>query len=345
VNEIQIVEELCDQQIIDFANGFRYCIARNRSGKIYCWGWNIRGLLGIGSKDESYPKPKLNQYLNNEFVIDISCGVYHSLVLTNCGEVYAWGGNGWGQIGNGCNDNQLIPIKVKGFNNERVVMISCGDRHSMALTECGHVYSWGLNDCGQLGIGNTEDSNEPKFVTVIDENKCDVFIEKISCGSGHSLSLSSDGFIYAFGCNKFGELGNQKEENELSPQRIKIETKFIDISSHWGNYISMVLSQDGIYYNWGQCGEEIIQTPKPTNFESFEEIYAKYFKTTQKAINFEEQNSVPILSRDKMMQAVEKITNSVPISSQNKYVNEFSEQCLISSGECIQNFKCNFFLN
>jgi alpha-tubulin suppressor-like RCC1 family protein len=124
VNEIQIVKELCDQQIIDFANGFRYCIARNSSGKVYCWGWNIRGLLGIRSKDKSYPKPKLNQYLNNEFVTDISCGDSHSLVLTNCGEVYAWGRNQWGQIGNGCNDNQLKPIKVKGFNNERVVMIS-----------------------------------------------------------------------------------------------------------------------------------------------------------------------------------------------------------------------------
>ncbi len=54
-------------------------------------------------------------------------------------------------------------------------MISCGWKHSMALTECGHVYSWGLNDCGQLGIG---DSNEPKFVTIIDENKCNVFIKK-----------------------------------------------------------------------------------------------------------------------------------------------------------------------
>jgi alpha-tubulin suppressor-like RCC1 family protein len=101
VNEIQIVEELCDQQIIDFANGFRHCIARNSSGKVYCWGNNNNGLLGIGSKDESFHKPILNQYLNNEFVIDISCGAFHSLVLTNC-EVYAWGWNGYGQIGNGC---------------------------------------------------------------------------------------------------------------------------------------------------------------------------------------------------------------------------------------------------
>jgi RCC1 and BTB domain-containing protein len=197
VNEIQIVEELCDQQIIDFANGFDHCIARNSSGKVYCWGFNDWGFLGIGSQDERhedeiYDKPILNQYLNNEFVVDISCGANHSLVLTNCGEVYAWGWNGSGQIGNGCNDNQLTPIKVKGFNDDRVVMISSGSCHSMALTECGHVYSWGLNDCGQLGIGNTVHSNEPKFIAVIDENKCNVFIEKISCGFKHSLLLSSD---------------------------------------------------------------------------------------------------------------------------------------------------------
>jgi alpha-tubulin suppressor-like RCC1 family protein len=205
VNEIQIVKELCGQQIIGFANGSFHCIARNSSGKVYCWGYNYWGLLGIGSKDYSFHTPKLNQYLNNEFVIDISCGFYHSLVLTNYREVYAWGANDWGQIGNGCNRNQLIPIKVKGFNNERVVMISCGLLHSMALTECGHVYSWGHNYYGQLGIGNTVNLNEPKFVAVIDENKCNVFIEKISCGSGHNLLLSSDGYIYAFGRNSDGE--------------------------------------------------------------------------------------------------------------------------------------------
>jgi alpha-tubulin suppressor-like RCC1 family protein len=312
VDEIQIVEELCDQQIIDFVNGSEHCIARNSSGKVYCWGRNYWGHLGIGSQDESFHKPLLNQYLNNEFVVDISCGCFHSLVLTNCGEVYAWGSNYWGQIGNGCNDDQLIPIKVKGFNNEKVIMISCGGGHSMALTECGHVYSWGGNYNGQLGIGNTVKSNKPKFVAVIDENKCSVFIEKISCGHEHSLLLSSNGNIYAFGRNKSGELGNERDENELSSQKIKIETKFIDISSH--QVISIALSQDGIYYNWGQCGEERIRTPKPTEFESFVEIYAKYFKITHKVINFEVQNSVPILSRD-------------------KYVNEFYEQSLISSGK------------
>jgi alpha-tubulin suppressor-like RCC1 family protein len=341
VNEIQIVEELCDQQIIDFANGLNHCIARNSSGKVYCWGWNKWGLLGIGSQDESFHKPILSQYLNNEFVIDISCGGFHSLVLTNCGEMYAWGYNYHGQVGNGCNDTQLIPIKVKGFNNERVVTIFCGFNHSMALTECGHVYSWGYNGWGQLGIGNTVHSNEPIFVAVIDENKCNVIIEKISCGSNHSLLLSSDGYIYAFGHNRSGELENQKEENELSPHRIKIETKFIDISSHWTQYISIALSKKGIYYNWDKCGEEIIRTPKRTNFESFNEIYAKYFKITHKAINFENQNSVPISLQNKFVKVKANKTehnlnvnrfNSQPNETLSRYKSDFKELELIGSG-------------
>jgi serine/threonine protein kinase len=63
----------------------------------------------------------------------------------------------------------------------------------------------------------------------------------------------------------------------------------------------------------GKFGKEIVRTPKPTNFESFVEIFSKNLKITHKAINFEEQNSVPILLQD-------------------KYVNEFLEQSLMSCG-------------
>ncbi len=357
VKEIRIVKELCDQQIINFANGEYHCVALNSSGKVYCWGWNRWGVLGIESQDESYIKPTLNEHLNNEFVIDISCGAEHSLALTNSGEVYAWGWNHFGQIGNCCNDNQLIPIKGEGFNNKRVVMISCGWGHSMALTECGHVYSWGDNDCGQLGIGSTAHSNEPEVVEVIDESKRNVFIKKISCGITHSLLLSSDGNIYAFGSNKFGEMGNQSERNELTPQKIKMETKIIDISSHWDKHISIALSQNGIYYNWGKCGEEIIRTPKPTDFKSFVDIYAKYLGITLKAINFEGQNPVPTLLRkqenifktqirleeENGEKVREKKTeyslrfsvnrfNSQPNETLSRYKSEFKELELLGSG-------------
>jgi alpha-tubulin suppressor-like RCC1 family protein len=91
VTEPQIVEQLCDQQINDFANGLYNCIALNSNGKVYCWGSNQWELLGIGSQDNSYQKLIKNQYLNYQFVIDMSCGAaYNSLTLTNFGEIYTW---------------------------------------------------------------------------------------------------------------------------------------------------------------------------------------------------------------------------------------------------------------
>jgi alpha-tubulin suppressor-like RCC1 family protein len=314
VNEIQIVEELCDQQIIDFA-GWRHCIARNSSGKVYCWGYNEMGLLGNGSQDNIYHKPILNQYLNNEFVVDISCGARHSLVLTNYGEVYAWGRNWDGQIGNGCNDDQLIPIKVKGFNNERVVMISCGRFHSMALTECGHVYSWGDNECGQLGIRKkVETPNSPIIIEIKRNNKINHTFKKISCGHSHSLLLSEEGVIYAFGNNECGQVGVGNNSKVKSPQKIRHKNKFIDIKCHFSNNISIALSESNVFYIWGKCKEENIYYPRDVKSESFDDIFAEYLKITDRALDME-----------KLLKAEMKCGNG-------RYSEEFEEKNLIATG-------------
>jgi alpha-tubulin suppressor-like RCC1 family protein len=128
--ESKILNELCFKKVIDFKNSGLHVNARTVDGKVYCWGRNNCGLLGNGMNDYNIEyKPELNEYLSNEKIIDICCGISHTLVLTDCGEVYAWGHNSEGQIGNersGQNECQLLPIKVNGFNNEKVIMISCG---------------------------------------------------------------------------------------------------------------------------------------------------------------------------------------------------------------------------
>jgi hypothetical protein len=63
------------------------------------------------------------QYLSDKQIIDTSYGCDHSLVLTNCGEVYAWGWNQFGEVGDGSNDNRLMPIKLNGFNDSKVISI------------------------------------------------------------------------------------------------------------------------------------------------------------------------------------------------------------------------------
>ncbi len=91
---------MCFKGIKDFKNGYSHVIALTNDGKVYCWGYNIWGVLGNGKNEWKTYEPELNQYLSDKNIIDISCGSYPSLVLSNSGELYAWGWNNCGQIGN-----------------------------------------------------------------------------------------------------------------------------------------------------------------------------------------------------------------------------------------------------
>jgi alpha-tubulin suppressor-like RCC1 family protein len=296
VKEPKIINELCDKQIIKFTNGLRHVLSLTSDGKIFGWGANDLGQLGNGYVNVICNKPKVNEFLMNEFIVDMSCGAFHSIVLTLNKELFVWGYNCIGQTGNGTEDSfQLTPIKLNAFNNEIIIAISCGFWHSMALTDCGHVYSWGYNYFGQLGLEYTEGSHnlfktrsfkekEPKIVNINPENNDSVFITKISCGSHHSLLLSKDGNIYSFGYNEFGQIGNNNLRNQLIPRKISFSVKFIDIASHFRYNISIALSDNNIYYIWGKCGKENNMSPKETQFKSLNEIFLNFNQITYKPI-------------------------------------------------------------
>ncbi len=129
VNQLTHNEELSYKQIIDFNNGDCHVIALTIDGKVYCWGYNKSGVIGKGKNYNITYKQKLNEYLIEKQIIDICCGDMHNIVLTHSGEVYAWGYNNSGQIGNGDYVSQFKPIKLNHFNNEKVVMISCVYEH------------------------------------------------------------------------------------------------------------------------------------------------------------------------------------------------------------------------
>jgi hypothetical protein len=270
--ESMINKTLCSKGIIDLIPGWNEYITRTIDNNIYF----ENGINNIG----------INEVFSDLNIDAIKCGEKHTLVLTSSGEIYSWGDNEYGQVGSDDYEDQLIPVKLDCFNNEKVVMISCGVWHSMALTECGHVFSWGYNNSGQLGHGNTTSSYTPKQIELEG-----IIIDKISCGAEHSLLLS-DGVIYAFGDNYWGQLGNGKTENQLIPVKLEYENKFIDIAAHFSLNISVSLSVDNIYYVWGECDEENILIPINTNFNSFNEVFLSYFsiqyESSDKLIEFED---------------------------------------------------------
>jgi alpha-tubulin suppressor-like RCC1 family protein len=287
--ESRLLKELCSKKIIDFKNGLCHVIARTIDGKVYCWGSNEWGVLGNGKRNDEIYSPELNQYLSDKQIIDICCGGYHTLVLTNRGEVYAWGENTKGQIGNqtsGFDQYQLIPIKVNAFNDEKVIQISCGIYHSMALTESGHVFCWGYGS--QIETKNI--INKPTIVLLSNE----IPIKKIVCGHSHSLMLSQNGDIYWFGDNIC--------EQHLNPNKVINENKFEDIASHFSKHISIALSMNGIYYIWGYSGNYgEVKELKETEFSSFTDIFSHHFGLSFKSIDNFIDFKIQIIKNGKYM--------------------------------------------
>jgi serine/threonine protein kinase len=254
-----VIQDLCYKQINDLyifydpIFGHYYCIARN-DNEYNIYYYDIK--FGV-----------MKEYISEEKIIDICYGFRHSNLLTQSGKVYEYLMKNYKRE----NSEKYIYFELKSFKsynfeNEKIVMISCGFRHSLALTVSGRVFGWGSNGLGQLGV-DVRRSSEP---IIIELN--DLKIKKISCGHRHSLLLSCDGDIYAFGWNRYGEVGNGKYEEQRFPIKLELNNKFKDIASHPYYAISMSQSIDGIYYVWGRFEDKDVLSPQSTKYESFEDI-------------------------------------------------------------------------
>ncbi|CAG2168303.1 unnamed protein product [Oppiella nova] len=275
VAEPTLVNELCDKKVVRFAFGYRHVLVLTKTGQLFSYGYNEFGQLANRTTIDCYvPKLILINELMRHFIDDISCGAFHSLALTRTGLVYAWGFNFWGQLGNGNNCNQLIPLQVRAINREVVVAIDCGHHQSVVLTKSGHVYAWGHNAFGQLGIGCTDRfRNIPTKVLVTSD---DILVTKIVCGQNHCLLLTIDGHIYAFGCNYFGQIGNDTKTDQFAPTRIgNTSVKFVDIEGSLFSNSSVARASNKRTYIWGKCVDERLWVPRETPIKSLVELFAR----------------------------------------------------------------------
>ncbi|MGH7967843.1 MAG: RCC1 domain-containing protein, partial [Limisphaerales bacterium] len=133
-------------------------------GSVWTWGSDVSGKLGdnqvspsynVTNNDSFWPLrvhgPGNVGYLTS--VVAISAGESHNLALRADGTVWAWGWNGFGQLGNGTTNDAHTPVQVSGLSN--VVAISGRAYHCLALKSDGTVWAWGWNSFGQLGNGTT----------------------------------------------------------------------------------------------------------------------------------------------------------------------------------------------
>lgn len=252
------LEALSRENVAKVAFGWGHALARTSDGKLFGWGYSADGRIGkMGNnhfqtsplesespnnsqlstsdleaaekrvlqgieQENNMPivwEPRLVEELRGVHVLDIACGLDHSLVLCRDGVLLSCGSNVYGQLGRAKIDLGVFPVEMS-FSP---VFIAAGLGHSLAICQFGesdvsvgttNIASWGWNLSSQLG--RPGDGKLPSLIDALDgENPVSV-----SAGRAHSLALTSKGELWVWGSGKSGRLGLGSSVNQVEPSCI-----------------------------------------------------------------------------------------------------------------------------
>ncbi|WP_332468267.1 RCC1 domain-containing protein [Bifidobacterium choladohabitans] len=269
-----------DFTYLQVSAGNWYSLALGSDGNVYAWGYNGYGRLGDGtSTDKNAPvrvkTPDRKAYpdLPADFTyLQVSAGASHSLAVGSDGNVYAWGYNGYGRLGDGTSTDKNAPVRVKTPDRKTYpdlpadftyLQVSAGASHSLAVGSDGNAWAWGWNGGGQLGDGTGNSRNAPVRVKTPDRNTypdlpADFTYVQVSAGGDHSLAVGGDGYAWAWGCNLYGNLGNSSGSSSVVPVRVRDPSSPTDKSKglqaaqvSGGYHDSLAVGSDGNAYAWG----------------------------------------------------------------------------------------------
>ncbi len=294
-------------RIASVAAGGVQSLAVDGDGRVYSWGNNDDGQLGDGSTVQR-SRPAVAALPAGVRALSVSEGVYQSLVVGSDGRVYAWGSRAYGEIGEGSaaglqkrplgvtlapgvravsvaaglgrsfavgSDDRLYawggvdgrlfspmsfrtvifrhllerhtPGAVLVPGHVRIRFVSSGLADTLALGSDGRIYGWGNNYYGNIGDGTTTDRPTPTAVAL----PAGVRAVSVAVGDTHNLALGSDGRVYAWGDNTYGQLGDGTRTERHVPTAVALPKGVHAVSIAAGSYDSMAVGSDGRLYAWG----------------------------------------------------------------------------------------------
>lgn len=253
-------------EVVQVAGGEYHSLARLADGHVLAWGDNAYGQLGDDNAQVDGLKPVYVTGLNGEGTLAdikfIAAGRYHSLAVTTSGNVWAWGENDFGQLGDGATYPYVgFPQQVMNATGTAplagVVAVAAGAYHSIALTADGTLWAWGDNSVGQAGDGTVVGPHALP-VQVMDSTGGAPLggIRQIDAGDASNLALSSDGTVWAWGDNPDGQLGNGTTETPrkrpgrvVAPGGTGMLSHIVAVAA--GDSHCLALDESGLVWGWG----------------------------------------------------------------------------------------------
>ena len=267
--------------------GIETSFAIRSDGKLFTWGNNNRGQLGISTSTFSRTLPA--QLGTDSWISVKACGESVKAIRSD-GKLFAWGLNSQGQLGDGTYLNKSTPTQIGTDNWTAIADGADFAEHSVAIRSDGKLFAWGRNFNGQLGDGTNTDNitltqigtnnwtaaSTGTFFTLAIRSDGKLFAwgnnsmgelgdgtntnrniptqigtanwTAISCGQSHSLAIRSDGKLFAWGLNSQGQLGDGTNTNKNTPTQIGTDN-WTAVAG--GRYHSLAVRSDGKLFAWG----------------------------------------------------------------------------------------------
>ncbi len=190
---------------------------------------------------------------NNPQIMELpqTLGFEHSCALQNKTNIYCWGRNVRGQLGDGSTTNRLIPTMINFGDGRTITQLVIGHDHTCAVLDNGVVKCWGRNSEGQLGDGSTLDRPTPTTINFGGGRT----VTQLALGAFHSCALLDNGVVKCWGLNSYSQLGDNSYTNRLLPTEINVSDGRTVTQIALGNEHSCALLDNGVVKCWGRNHE------------------------------------------------------------------------------------------
>ena len=203
--------------VVAVAAGYAHTCAIVSDRSLVCWGFNGSGQLGNGDREER-TFPVAVDLGDGAHPQGITAGFSHTCVLLGDRSVRCWGGNGMGQVGDGSGEDRLTPVEVDLGWGVWALDVRAGDSHTCALVGSGTLKCWGSNQSGQLGDSGHGEHLDPVGVEWGGEGDA----AGIALGKDYTCGVGSDGILFCWGGNGYGQLGDGSTRSRPTPEWVDL---------------------------------------------------------------------------------------------------------------------------
>lgn len=193
--------------------GVQHTCAINAAQNLYCWGDASRGQIGDGTSGDGHTRGTPTRVGGVGVWASVSAGGQHTCGITEASNLYCWGRNDFGQVGDGTQDDRPTMKRVGGVGVW--IAVSAGGFHTCGITEAKNLYCWGRNYNGEIGDGTS--GNNRLALTRI--GGAGVW-SQVSLGDQSSCGITTADNLYCWGWNQEGQIGDGTKEDKHALTRI-----------------------------------------------------------------------------------------------------------------------------